>query len=113
MAADERSTCFLEECQGLSEDKGVKEAERCLNCGCSCMQSCPFDVIQFDGKAGVSHKCTLCSDLIQVGQKPICVDVCLTDALKFGEHELLKQNALDQGKTVIQELSQAGHIYVR
>jgi heterodisulfide reductase subunit A len=113
MAPEERAACFLEECHGLPQDKVTAEAERCLNCGCSCMQSCPYEVIQFDGQAGISHKCNFCYSLITTGQKPICVDVCMTDALSFGEYELLRQNALDKGRTVIEELSQAAHIYIK
>ena len=110
---EERATCFLEECSGLTEDQVAAEAERCLNCGCSCMQSCPYDVIQFDGTAGISHKCDLCNERITTGQKPICVDVCMTDALTFGEYELLKQDALDKGREIISELSKAAHLYIR
>lgn len=113
MAPDERATCFLEECQGFSGDQIATEAERCINCGCSCMQSCPYDVIQFDEKAGISHKCNLCYDLITTGEKPVCVDVCMTDALVFGEHELLKQDALDKGRQIVEELSKAAHIYIK
>jgi heterodisulfide reductase subunit A len=110
---EERATCFLEECSGLDENQIQAEAERCLNCGCACMQSCPYDVIQFDGKAGISHKCNLCLERITNGQQPVCVDVCLTDALRFGEYELLKQDALDKGREIIPELSKAAHLYVR
>ncbi len=113
MAPDERSTCFLEECQGLSSEQIATEAERCINCGCACMQSCPYEVIQFDDGTGISHKCNLCYDLITKGNKPVCVDVCMTDALDFGEYELLKQDALDKGRQVIEELSKAAHIYIK
>ncbi len=113
MDPDERATCFLEECAGFNERQVKAEAERCLNCGSACMQSCPYDVIQFDSKAGVSHKCNLCYERITNGQKPVCVDVCLTDALSFGEHELLKQHALDKGREIIPELSKAAHLYVK
>ena len=110
---EERATCFLEECSGLAENQVTAEAERCLNCGCACMQSCPYDVIQFDGKAGISHKCNLCYELITTGQKPVCVDVCMTDALSFGEYELLRQDALDKGREIIPELSKAAHLYIK
>ncbi|MBT3255030.1 MAG: FAD-dependent oxidoreductase [Deltaproteobacteria bacterium] len=113
MDPEERSTCFLEECHGLGEDQVNAEAKRCLNCGCACMQSCPYDVIQFDGKAGISHKCNLCSERVTTGHDPVCVEVCMTDALTFGEHELLKQEALDKGREIVPELSKAAHIYVK
>jgi heterodisulfide reductase subunit A len=113
MDQEERATCFLEECKGLAEDQGRSEAERCLNCGCCCMQSCPYDVIQFDGQAGTSHKCNLCYDRIVTGEKPVCAEVCLTDAISFGEYELLRQKALDSGYEIVEELSSTSHLYVK
>ncbi len=109
----ERSVCFLEECLGLTDEQAQSEANRCLNCGCSCMQSCPFDVIQFDNQAGTSHKCDLCYDLITAGKEPVCVDVCLTEALSFGERELLQLKAKVMERTTIEALSRASHIYVK
>jgi NADPH-dependent glutamate synthase beta subunit-like oxidoreductase len=104
---------FNEVEQGLSEEMVVQEAKRCLNCGCACMQSCPFDVIQFDGEVGVSHKCDLCFDRTYGGASPVCAEVCLTDALTFGEYDLIKQDALDEGRTIVEDLSRASHLYVK
>jgi len=109
----EREGNFNELEQTLTQEMAMAEAKRCLNCGCACMQSCPFGVIQFDGKAGVSHKCNFCYDLITSGKKPVCAEVCLTDALTVGETELLKQQAESKGLTIIEELSRAAHLYVK
>jgi heterodisulfide reductase subunit A len=108
-----RSSSFTEECSGLAKDQAESEAERCLSCGCACQNSCSYGVIQFDSKQGVSHKCNLCYERITSGGKPVCVDVCMTNALSFGEYELLKQSALDKGKEIITELSKEAHIYIR
>ncbi|MEW5724497.1 MAG: FAD-dependent oxidoreductase [Thermodesulfobacteriota bacterium] len=113
MDPSERASCFLEECSGLSEDQAQAEAARCLNCGCCCMQSCPYGVIQFDAAAGLSHKCDLCYQLVTAGGKPVCVDVCLTDALCLGEYELIRQKARDEGRVVVEELSRESHLYVK
>ena len=43
----------------------------------------------------------------------LCVDVCMTDALSFGEYELLRQDALDKGREIIPELSKAAHLYIK
>ena len=110
---EERIGNFDELERTLTKELVMSEAKRCLNCGCACMQSCPFGVIQFDGKAGISHKCNFCYNLITTGQKPVCAEVCLTDALSVGETELLKQKALNEGLTIIEELSQASHLYVK
>jgi NADPH-dependent glutamate synthase beta subunit-like oxidoreductase len=110
---EERIGNFNEIEQGLTEEMVIQEAKRCLNCGCVCIQSCPYDVIQFDGKEGKSHKCDFCQDRIFSGEKPVCVEVCLTNALRFGEYELLKQSALGVGRTIIEELSKESHIYLK
>lgn len=113
LSPEARSSSFAEECSGLAKEQAESEAERCLSCGCACQNSCSHGVIQFDGKKGVSHKCNLCYELITSGGKPVCVDVCMTNALSFGEYELLKQSALDKGKEIISELSKEAHIYIR
>ena len=113
LSPEERVGNFDELEKTLTKELVMSEAKRCLNCGCACMQSCPFSVIQFNGKAGISHKCNFCYDLITTGQKPVCAEVCLTDALTVGETELLKQKALSEGQEIIEELSQASHLYVK
>lgn len=108
-----RSSSFAEECSGLAKGQAESEAERCLSCGCACQNSCSYEVIQFDSKQGISHKCNLCYERITSGGKPVCVDVCMTNALSFGEYELLKQSALGKGKEIIPELSKAAHLYIK
>ena len=113
LSPEEREGNFNEIEQTLTKEMVMTEAKRCLNCGCACMQSCPFSVIQFDGKAGISHKCNFCYDLITTGKKPVCAEVCLTDALSVGESELLMQKAQSEGRIIIEELSRASHLYVK
>jgi NADPH-dependent glutamate synthase beta subunit-like oxidoreductase len=111
--ASERVKNFDEVQLGLNQDMVVEEAKRCLGCGCSCIQACPYDVIQFDFQAGVSHKCNLCSDRVYVGEKPVCADVCMTDAITFGEYELVKRQVLDSGRIIIEDLSKESILYVK
>jgi heterodisulfide reductase subunit A len=108
-----RVTSFLEESKGLSTDQAKAEAERCLNCGCSCMNSCEYGVIQFNPDTGTSHKCNLCADITAFGSMPVCAEVCMSDAISFGEVEILKMNAANKGKKIIEELSRESHIYVK
>ena len=86
---------------------------RCLGCGCACIQACPYDVIQFESKAGVSHKCDLCFDLTQFGELPVCAEVCMTDAITFGEYDLVKQKAIVDGFSVMADLSKESVLYVK
>jgi NADPH-dependent glutamate synthase beta subunit-like oxidoreductase len=110
---EDRVTSFEEVQLGLSEDTAVEEAKRCLGCGCSCIQACPYDVIQFDLKAGISHKCNLCADRTHVGELPVCAEVCMTDAITFGECELIKQKAIGEGRSIMRDLSKESVLYVK
>jgi len=113
LKADERVKSFDEVQLSLSQEMAVEEAKRCLGCGCSCIQACPYDVIQFNLETGISHKCNLCSERVFVGEKPVCVEVCMTDAIYFGEYELVKRQALDAGRTIIENLSKESILYVK
>jgi formate dehydrogenase iron-sulfur subunit len=71
----------------------VYDSEKCIGCR-YCMNACPFGVPHFDwGKGLVQgaliHKCTMCTQRLEVGQVPACVQTCPTDALVFGEREAL------------------------
>lgn len=56
-----------------------------------CQAACPYDAIYFNDDANIAQKCTFCAHLLDDGWKePRCVDVCPTDALRFGEEEELK-----------------------
>jgi len=108
-----RSQGFAEIQQGLAEHTVVQEGERCLKCGSSCLQACPYGVIQFDEREGKAHKCDLCHARIYQGQVPVCVETCLTDAIAFGELDLLRQRAADQGRSIAADLSKESILYVR
>lgn len=59
----------------------VVGAALCDGCG-ACLPACPFGVPDFDA-AGVLQLCDLCSDRRAEGKKPICADVCPTQALSW------------------------------
>ena len=98
---------------GLTEEMVQQEAKRCQQCGCACMQSCPYDVIQFNVKDGYSHKCDLCYEKTHAGEIPVCAEVCLTDAITFGERDLIRLHAENRGKVVIEDLSKESILYVK
>ncbi len=109
----DRVNNFEEVQLGLTGEMAVEEAKRCLGCGCACIQACPYDVIQFDLKAGISHKCNLCVDRTYVGEIPVCAEVCMTDAIIFGEYELIRQRAIDGGRNILEDLSKESVLYVK
>ena len=79
----------------------------------ACIKACPYGVIQFNAKERLAHKCDLCYDRVVTGLAPVCAEVCMTDAITFGEKELLKQQALDQGREILKKLSAQSILYIR
>jgi heterodisulfide reductase subunit A2 len=108
-----RVSNFDEVLLGFTEEMVQQEAKRCQQCGCACMQSCPYDVIQFNAKDGYSHKCDLCYEKTHAGEIPVCAEVCLTDAITFGERDLIRLHAENRGKVVIEDLSKESILYVK
>ncbi|MDO8847930.1 MAG: FAD-dependent oxidoreductase [Coriobacteriia bacterium] len=109
----ERSQDFAEVEQGLAEEMVVQEGDRCLKCGSSCLQACPYGVIQFNPQEGKAHKCDLCWPRIHQGEVPVCVETCLTDAISFGEIDLLRQKAATLGRSIIADLSEESVLYIK
>jgi polysulfide reductase chain B len=88
------------------------DAEKCVGAK-DCIEVCPYDVIQFNEKDNFAHKCDMCFDRVHSGEIPVCAEVCLTDAITFGERELLKQRAVDNGRTVVKKMSVQSILYIR
>lgn len=108
-----RLKSFDEVQQGFTEEMAVQEAQRCLSCGSACIQACPYEVIQFNAAEGKAHRCDLCFERIHRGEQPVCAEVCLTNAITFGEVTLLKQMAVDKEYTIIEHLSKESILYVK
>jgi anaerobic dimethyl sulfoxide reductase subunit B len=69
----------------------VVDSGKCDGCR-SCLEACPIGIPQFD-EDGTMRKCDMCLDRIKIGQKPICVATCPTEALKWGILEELSDFA--------------------
>lgn len=108
-----RANGFDEVQLGLTREMAMEEARRCLACGSACIQACPYEVIQFDLATGVSHKCDFCIDRAYTGELPVCAEVCLTDAITFGEYEVVRNLAAARGLQIVDDLSGESMIYVK
>jgi len=64
----------------------LKDGQRVAN-------ACPFHAIQFDAKSGKAINCDLCAHRLTAGQKPACVDACITGALQSGNYEEMAAKA--------------------
>ena len=58
--------------------------ERCIGCG-YCTIACPYHAPSIDPDARQSSKCNGCSERVEEGLNPICVEACPLRALEFGE----------------------------
>ncbi|WP_084458257.1 4Fe-4S dicluster domain-containing protein [Desulfocurvus vexinensis] len=79
----------------------------------ACIEACPYGVIQFDAVRRKAHKCDLCHDRVVAGELPVCAEVCMTDAITFGEKEMLLQKARDLGREIDRKKSAMSIIYLK
>ena len=82
-----RIQSFDEVQTGFTEDMTVQEGNRCIMCGASCVQSCPYDVMQFNHEIDKAVKCDLCIDKRIIGEVPACTTVCPTRCILWGDPE--------------------------
>ncbi|MGH8908081.1 MAG: DmsC/YnfH family molybdoenzyme membrane anchor subunit [Egibacteraceae bacterium] len=55
--------------------------DQCIGCS-YCTLTCPYEVPRFNTARGIVRKCDLCSDRLDAGEAPACVQACPTKAIR-------------------------------
>lgn len=66
------------------------DSDKCIGCK-SCAMACPYGAPQYDEHAGHMTKCNGCSERLDEGQSPICVEACPFRALEAGPISELRE----------------------
>ena len=75
---------FNEVQKGLAKGVTVQEAKRCISCGTCCVQTCPYDVMQFNHEVTKAVKCDLCVEKRGRKEIPACYAICPTRCIFWG-----------------------------
>jgi len=66
----------------------VVNEDRCMGCF-MCAMVCPFGAISLNPGKRTALKCDFCGSRLREGRVPACVEACPTQALLFGEVDVL------------------------
>ena len=84
---------FHEVQKGLTKGLVIQEAKRCISCGTCCVQTCPYDVMQFNHEAYKAVKCDLCVEKRGRNEVPACYAVCPTRCIFWGNPKKFPKQA--------------------
>ena len=56
--------------------------DQCIGCE-YCSLKCPYDVPKYSSRLGIVRKCDMCSQRLEVGEAPACVQACPNEAIKI------------------------------
>ena len=76
---------FNEVQKGLTKGVVVQEAKRCISCGTCCVQTCPYDVMQFNHEVTKAVKCDLCVEKRGRNEVPACYAICPAHCIFWGD----------------------------
>jgi len=81
----EERICSDEVQVGFTEQQAVQEAKRCITCGTSCVQACPYGIMQFNHEVLKAVKCDLCVEKRGRGEAPACTWACPAHCIYWGD----------------------------
>ncbi len=85
---------------GFTEQGAVQEAKRCISCGASCVQACPYGVMQFNHLVLKAVKCDLCVEKRRNNEAPACTWACPAHCIYWGD-ETTFPSGVDKGLQTI------------
>ena len=85
---------------GLTEQIAMQEAKRCITCGTSCVQACPYGVMQFNHTTLKAVKCDLCVEKRGNNQAPACTWACPAHCIYWGDPATFP-SGIDEGLQTI------------
>jgi len=99
LAPEARTKNFMEVELGFNAEMITRESKRCISCGSSCIQACPYDAISFNVYTAKTEKCNLCYNRVINGLYPACADnVCLAHCIHFGDPAEIEQKIAEKRK---------------
>ncbi len=96
--------CPTRACHKSPEGLTLIDKRLCIGCN-YCIANCPYNSISFDRGANVAEKCTLCITRLRDGLNPLCVEVCTSRVISFGD----RSDMLDRAEQRVTELRQQGY----
>jgi NADPH-dependent glutamate synthase beta subunit-like oxidoreductase len=99
LASEVRTKDFAEVRLGFTAEMVARESKRCISCGSSCIQACPYDAIAFNVYTAKTEKCNLCYNRVINGLYPACADnICLAHCIHFGDPAEIEQKITEKRK---------------
>ena len=74
--------------------------DQCIGCG-YCTLTCPYEVPRYNASRGIVRKCDMCSDRLEVGEAPACVQACPNGAITIAIVDKAEMVARAAGTTLV------------